>query len=200
MYNPWLITIKIITHKIFQKTTLQVIKAWEVSTFLLPIGGSLVGTWMRMLFLDSQAQRSDPIIEAQTPKHKNLMPSVEAHLMPGIAHLQTTLKTKCSWLQTTFYNYGNGASQQRVDWQWCIMTTCKERKQKRTKVSGCKLWQRQFRVWNIRAMSIVHMWLFGDTLQGSKVLGGEFKSLIHQNLDVPRCRFTLLSKFNVSFF
>jgi len=37
-----------------------------------------------------------PIIEAQIPKHKNLMPNVEAHPMHGIAHLHTTLKTKCS--------------------------------------------------------------------------------------------------------
>jgi hypothetical protein len=48
-----------------------------------------------MLFLDSQAQRSNPIIKAQTPTHKNLMPTIEAHPMHGIAHLQTTLKTKC---------------------------------------------------------------------------------------------------------
>ncbi len=162
------------------------------------IGGSLFGTWMRMLFLDSWTQRFD----AHYWSTNSWAQKFEAHPMHGTTHLQTKLKTKCSWLQTTFYNYGNCASQERVDWQWCITTTCKERKQKRTKVlvSGCKwctkLLQQQFRVWNIWAMSIVDMWLFGDTLKGSKVLGGKSRLLVHQNLAIPSHRFTLLGNFN----
>jgi hypothetical protein len=45
-----------------------------------------------------------------TFERKDLMPIVKAHLMQG-AHLQVALKTKCLWLLTTFYNYGNGVSQ-----------------------------------------------------------------------------------------
>jgi hypothetical protein len=40
------------------------------------------------------------------------------------------------------------------------------------------------------------MWLFGDTLKGSKVLGGESRLLVHQNLVIPNRRFTLLGNFN----
>jgi hypothetical protein len=38
-----------------------------------------------------------------TPKHKNLVPIVEAHLMHN-AHLLATLKAKC------FYSYGDGVT------------------------------------------------------------------------------------------
>jgi len=45
-------------------------------------------------------------------------------------------------------------------------------------------------------MSIVNMWLFGDTLKGSKVLGGKSRLLVYQNLAIPSRRFTLLGNFN----
>ncbi len=114
LYNLWLITTRIVAHKIFQKITLQAIKAREVSTSLLLIGGSLVGTWMRMLLFNFRAQRFNACYSSTNFWEQKIDANVEAHPMHGIAHLQITLKTKCSWLQTALYNYGNGASQEKV--------------------------------------------------------------------------------------
>jgi hypothetical protein len=48
------------------------------------------------------------------------MPNVETHPMHG-AHLQAILKMECLQLQIAFYNYGNGVSQEIIDYQWFIM-------------------------------------------------------------------------------
>jgi len=55
-----------------------------------------------------------PIVETQTPEHKDMMPSGETHLMHS-AHPQVALKMKRSRLQMALYSYGDGASQKRID-------------------------------------------------------------------------------------
>jgi len=45
LYNPSLTSTRITSHQIFQETTLQVIKAKEVSTSLLLVGGPLEFRW-----------------------------------------------------------------------------------------------------------------------------------------------------------
>jgi hypothetical protein len=59
LYNPWLITIRIVAHKIFEKTTLQAIKAKEEKISLFPVGDLLGGTLMQTSFFNSRAQRFD---------------------------------------------------------------------------------------------------------------------------------------------
>jgi hypothetical protein len=49
------------------------------------------------------------------------MPNIETHPRHD-ANPQATLNMKCLQLQIALYNYGNGVSQEIINYQWFIMT------------------------------------------------------------------------------